>query len=249
MNRRRLRWIAGALLLAAAVAAFFWLPLGQLAERLFAWIKALGPWGPVAIAAVYVPASVLFVPGTLISLGAGFLYGPIIGTAAVSCGSTAGAAAAFVLGRTLFRPWIQDLVGSRAKFVALDRAVAAHGFRVVLLARLSPLFPFNLVNYAFGLTRISFGRFVLASWLGMLPGTLMYVYLGSAAQDLADVVSGKSPRTTGQWLLLATGLAATVGVSWTLARIARQALGAEVSAPTPADATAEPPHPLRDADA
>jgi uncharacterized membrane protein YdjX (TVP38/TMEM64 family) len=206
---------------------------GQISAGFVAWIRELGPWGPVLLAASYIPACLLFVPGSILTLSAGYLFGVAWGTAAVSIGSTVGATAAFLAGRTLFREPLARKLAGRARFQALDRAVVDEGFKVVLLARLSPILPFNLLNYAFGLTAVPLSRYVLASWLGMLPGTLMYVYLGATAQDLSELLSGESPQTTGQKVLFYVGLAATLVGALLVTRAARRAMAAIVPEETP----------------
>jgi uncharacterized membrane protein YdjX (TVP38/TMEM64 family) len=177
-----------------------------------------------------VPAAVLFVPGSLLTLGAGFVFGLAKGTVIVSLGSTAGAAAAFIVARSLVHDWVAHRVARRPTLVAIGRAVETEGFKIVLLTRLSPIFPFNLLNYAYGLTSVPFRTYLLASWIGMLPGTIMYVYLGSAAHSLATLLSGEVPRSTGRQALFAIGLAATVAVTIIVTRRARRALN-EIVAP------------------
>ena len=106
--------------------------------------------------------------------------------------ATLGSTATFLLGRTLARDWAAAKFKSNAKFDSIDRAVATNGFKIVLLTRLSPIFPYNLLGYMYGLTGVRLRDYVLASWIGMLPGTLLYVYLGSAAKNLADVAGGSA---------------------------------------------------------
>jgi uncharacterized membrane protein YdjX (TVP38/TMEM64 family) len=185
----------------------------------------------VLFAAAYVPAAVLFVPGSLLTLGAGFVFGLGKGTVIVSLGSTAGAAAAFIVARSLAHDWVARRVARRPTLAAIGRAVETDAFKIVLLTRLSPVFPFNLLNYAYGLTSVPFRTYVLASWIGMLPGTVMYVYLGSAANSLATLLSGEAPRSAGRQALFALGLAATVAVTIIVTRRARRALNEIVPLP------------------
>lgn len=195
-----------------------------------AWIAGLGPWGPAAFVLLYILACVLFLPGSLLTLGAGFVFGVLRGTIYVSIAATLGATAAFLVGRYLARGWVSRKIEGSAKFKAVDEAVAREGWKIVLLTRLSPAFPFNLLNYAFGLTRVSLRDYFLASWAGMLPGTVMYVYLGSLAGDLASLGAGAGrSRTAAEWSLYSVGLAATVAVALYAARIARQALNRQLS--------------------
>ncbi len=195
------------------------------------WVQGIGFWGAVLFAAAYVPAAVLFVPGSLLTLSAGFVFGVVKGTLVVSAGSTAGAAAAFLVARTVARDWVSRRIAGRPKLAAIGRAVAKEDFKLVLLTRLSPVLPFNVLNYAFGLTSARFGKYLLASWIGMLPGTLMYVYLGSAAKSVASLLSHETPRSTGQQALFVLGLAATVAAVVVITRAARRALDEIVAEP------------------
>jgi uncharacterized membrane protein YdjX (TVP38/TMEM64 family) len=190
------------------------------------WAQGIGPWGAVLFAAAYVPAAVLLVPGSLLTLGAGFVFGVVKGTLIVSLGSTAGAAAAFIVGRSVARDWVDSRLAGRPRIAAIARAVETEGFKIVLLTRLSPVLPFNLLNYAFGLTSVPFQKYIVASWIGMLPGTIMYVYLGSAANSLAALLSGDQPQSSGQQILFALGLTATVALVIVVTRTARRALNA-----------------------
>jgi uncharacterized membrane protein YdjX (TVP38/TMEM64 family) len=220
------RWRLIVLLaLAAGVAlAFAFLPVGDYLKSFVASVDELGPWGPVLVAAVYIPATVLLVPGTLLTLVAGFSFGLYVGTIAISIGSTLGAAAAFLVGRTLARGWVEEKLGKSPRFRALDEAVGEQGFKIVLLTRLSPVFPFNLLNYAFSITKVSFRDYLLASWIGMLPGTILYVYLGTLAGDVAALAAGNVDRTPAYYVVLVGGLIATVAVTVYVTRVARRAL-------------------------
>ncbi len=194
-------------------------------------VRECDTWGPVIVGAAFLPACVLFLPGSPLTLFGGFAFGGTFRglaavTVCVSVGSTLGAAAAFKIGQTAARQWIESRVIGNPRFQAIDAAVEKEGFKIVLLTRLSPVFPFNLLNYAFGLTRVSFGDYVLASWIGMLPGTILYVYLGSTIGALADVVAGKVDRSPAQQVMFYAGLAATVGVSIVVTRIAKRSLAA-----------------------
>jgi uncharacterized membrane protein YdjX (TVP38/TMEM64 family) len=200
------------------------------------WVRDRGPWGPLLLGAVYALAVPLFVPGSLLTMGAGFVFGVVLGTITVSLASTLGATAAFLLGRTLARAWVEDKVARNPKFQALDEAVRQQGFKVVLLLRLSPVFPFNLLNYALGLTKVSLRDYVLASWIGMLPGGVMYIYLGSTLKSLADLAAGRVEGGVTESILFGIGLAATIAVTIFVTRLARKALRDAVPVPGPADA-------------
>lgn len=187
-------------------------------------VQQIGPWGPVALAAAYTPAAILFLPGSLLTLGAGFLFGPVTGTIVVSIGSTIGAAAAFIVARRVARDWVATRIAGWPTLAAISDAVERDAFKVVLLTRLSPVFPFNVLNYAYGLTSVRFSSYIVASWIGMLPGTIMYVLLGSAASNLAVLASGETPRSAGQSALLGGGLVAAVLVAVIVGRSAHRSL-------------------------
>jgi uncharacterized membrane protein YdjX (TVP38/TMEM64 family) len=195
------------------------------------WVHGAGLWGALLFGLAYLPAAVLFVPASVLTLGAGFVYGVAKGTVIVSLGSTAGAAAAFIVARTVGHGWVVRRVARYPALDAIGRAVESEAFKVVLLTRLSPLFPFSLLNYAFGLSSVPFKTYVLASWIGMLPGTIMYIYLGSAARSAAALMSGDFHRTAAQPALFAAGLVATVAVTTIVTRRARRALSTMVSSP------------------
>ncbi len=188
------------------------------------WTDGLGFWGPVFVVAFYVVACVFLLPGSILTLGAGFLFKVPLGVVTVSVASTLGACAAFGVGRTVAHNWIAGKVAKNEKFAAIDEAVAQQGFKIVLLTRLSPIFPFNLLNYAFGLTNISFLKYALGSWIGMIPGTLMYVYFGAGLRSLADVAAGNVGKGMAGRLFFWFGLAATIAVTVFVTRIARNAL-------------------------
>jgi uncharacterized membrane protein YdjX (TVP38/TMEM64 family) len=219
--------LAGA---ALAVCLLAFVPVGRHLESARAWIESLGGWGLVFLAAVYVPACVLLVPGTPLSLLAGYLYGVVPATIAISIGSTLGASAAFWVGRTLARGWVEAKLADQPRFRALDQAVGAQGFKIVLLTRLSPAIPFNVLNYAFGLTKVRFRDYFLASWIGMLPGTILYVYLGSVAERLTDLVSGQRSQSFEEKILFYGGLGVTIVLTVYLARMAKKALAHSAAA-------------------
>jgi uncharacterized membrane protein YdjX (TVP38/TMEM64 family) len=222
----RWKWLLylGAVMVLLAAAKYF--NVHDLLKQALDWVGRLGPWGPAIFIAIYVVATVLLIPGSVLTLGAGAVFGLIRGTLIVSVASTLAATAAFLIGRYLARAAVARKIEGNEKFIAIDRAVAAEGWKVVLLTRLSPVFPFTLLNYAFGLTQVKLGHYVLASWIGMLPGTVMYVYLGS----LANVSAAQSARTPAEWALYGVGLLATVVVTIFVTRIARKALSKTISA-------------------
>ncbi len=211
-------------IIAAALAAWF-LYLQNHLPALMEWVREQGLWGAIVVGLGYAIATVLMIPGSLVTLLIGAIYGPWIGTAVVSPASVLGAALAFQLGRGVFRGAIENKMAGNVRFAALQGALEKQGFKILTLVRLSPVFPFTVVNYAFGLTRVSFSTYVLGSFLGMLPGTLMYVYLGSAVGDIATLSSeGVGDAGWQGEVLKWGGLAATVIVTIFITRVARKAL-------------------------
>ena len=180
MNKSALRGLLG-LALAAAVGAAIMLREHFDAAALQAWVEGAGPAGPLLFMAVYAVATVLFLPGAVITLAGGALFGPLWGTLWNLTGATAGAALAFLVARYLGADWVARRAGPRLQ--RLTDGVASEGWRFVAFVRLVPLFPFNLLNYALGLTRISFGTYVVASWVFMLPGAVAYTWLGHAGRE------------------------------------------------------------------
>jgi uncharacterized membrane protein YdjX (TVP38/TMEM64 family) len=202
--------------------------LHLLLREALAAISGLGPAGPVLFVALYILATVLLLPGSILTLGAGAVFGVVKGSIAVSIGATLGATCAFLVGRYLARDWVAKRISGNPKFESIDDAVAREGWKIVVLTRLSPIFPFNLLNYAFGLTRVGIRHYFFASWLGMIPGTVMYVYIGSLAGDLAGLGAGGDARTAGEWILYGVGLLATIGVTVFVTRLARRALAERI---------------------
>lgn len=219
------KWLLYLGVAAALVFTARYFHVQDLLKQALAWVGQLGPWGVVLFIAIYVVATVLFIPGSVLTLGAGAVFGVAWGSVYVSVASTLGATGAFLVGRYLARDAIARKIAGNARFAVIDRAVANEGWKIVGLARLSPVFPFTLLNYAFGLTQVSLRDYVLASWIGMMPGTVMYVYLGS----LAQAASGERTRTPGEWALYGVGLLATVIVTVFVTRLARQALAKRIT--------------------
>lgn len=215
--------LAGVAILAVIVGGR---QLAALLPPFIAWVGELGPWGPVAFIAGYILAEVAFVPGALLTLAGGALFGVVSGTLYVLIGATLGSIAAFLVSRHLARDAFERRMRADPRFAAIDDAISREGRKVVFLLRLSPVFPFTLLNYALGLTRIRLSDYVMAS-VGMIPGTLLYTYSGKLAGDLAAVASGSTPaKGPGYYIVLGLGLAATVVVTLFVSRIARRALNA-----------------------
>lgn len=210
--------------LAGLITASFFLPVKDYIINVLEWTQSLGFWGPFFLAAFYIVACVLLLPGGIITLAAGFMFGVVTGTITVSIGSTLGASAAFVVGRTFARDWVQKKVSARPKFQAIDQAVGQQGFKIVLLTRLSPIFPFNMQNYAYGLTGVKLWKYALASWIGMFPGTVAYVYIGSALRSLTEVAAGQTQGGPVQRIFFWGGMVATVVTMVVVTRIAQKAM-------------------------
>ncbi len=223
------KWVLALLAVASLLVVLYFLDVQELIQVALAWISDLGPWGPVFFIVFYILATVLFLPGLIPTMAAGVLFGVIQGTLLVSISSISGATLAFLIGRYLAREWVATMIRGNQKFEAIDAAVAQEGWKIVGLTRLSPVFPFNLLNYAFGLTQVSLKHYFLASWMGMLPGTVMYVYIGSLAGDLATLGIGERSRTPAEWALYGVGLMATVVLTLYLTRIAQRALNRTVT--------------------
>ncbi len=188
------------------------------------WVNGLGFWGPVVFILGYAVAAVAFLPGSVLTLAAGAIFGLGAGVVYVFIAAVLGSSAAFLVSRYLARAAIEKRLAGNARFAAIDRAVGAQGRKIVFLLRLSPVFPFNLLNYALGLTQVRFTDYLIAS-LGMLPGTLLYVYYGKLAGDVAALAGGAAvEKGTGYYAVLAIGLIATVAVTTVVTRTARKAL-------------------------
>jgi uncharacterized membrane protein YdjX (TVP38/TMEM64 family) len=201
---------------------------GQYIPQFAAWVESLGIWGPLVFILGYAAATVAFIPGSLLTLAAGAIFGLARGTLYTFCGATLGASAAFLVARYLARRAIEKKIAGNAKFAAIDRAVGKEGFKIVALLRLSPIFPFNLLNYSLGLTKVRFLDYLLAS-IAMLPGTLLYVYYGKAAGSLAAVAGGaKTEKGAEYWVTLGIGLLATVVVTTFITRLASKALRQQI---------------------
>ena len=213
------------LLIAAAVALLLLaraLDAGAWLAAALTWIRGLGPLAPLVFLLIYVIACVLLLPGSVLTLGAGAVFGVAQGFVIVWISATIGATAAFLVGRYLVRDWVARTIAANPKLQALDATVTREGWKIVLLMRLSPVIPFNLLNYAFGATRVTLRDYVFASAVGMLPGTAMYVYLGSVAGELA--AGSARARTPFEWAFYGVGLVATVAVTVYLTRVARASL-------------------------
>lgn len=225
--KRHYKAIIFVIALAALSAAAIWLPLRENLLSGIAWIQTQGSLAWMIYVLAYIVAAVLLIPGSILTLAAGFIFGLPLGVALVSIGSVLGASAAFLVGRFMARDWVSHRIAGLPRFKALDSASRHDGFTIVLLARLSPLFPFNLLNYGLGITAVHFKHFLVASWMGMLPGTVLYVYIGSLASDATELTAQGLSGGWGRALLIA-GFVATVVLTVFITRKATQALNAHL---------------------
>jgi len=220
------RWIVGGAAALAIIAALFL--LGRVAAeplRSFAtWVNGLGALAPVVFIAGYVVATVAFVPGSILTLAAGAIFGLVRGTVYVLIGATLGAAAAFLVARYAARPMVERKLAGNERFQRIDRIIEQQGGKMVVLMRLSPLLPFNALNYALGISKVRFLSYLLGS-VGMIPGTLLYVYYGKLAGDLTALGGREVERGPEYYLFLALGLIATIAVAVIAARAGKRALG------------------------
>lgn len=218
------RWALLALaVIALSIAASFYPPTDW-ARSLATWMQALGPFAPVVFALLYALATILLIPGAVRTIAAGMIFGLWLGAFVAWSGAVLGAALAFLIGRHLARARIEQATSGSASFRAIDEAIGKQGWKIIGLLRLSPLIPFNLSNYLYGITRVAFWPYVLASAVGMVPGTLMYAYLGAAAK--AGMSVRELQRHPLHYLIFGIGLVATVAVVLWISTIARRALRA-----------------------
>jgi pyruvate/2-oxoglutarate dehydrogenase complex dihydrolipoamide dehydrogenase (E3) component/uncharacterized membrane protein YdjX (TVP38/TMEM64 family) len=237
------RLVLAGVLLVAVVALLRALPVTDYLLAFVAWVRGAGPTGMAVFIGAYVAACVLFLPAFVLTLGAGFAYGVPLGSVLVWVGANLGAAVAFLLGRTVAREAIARRVEANPGFAAIDRAVGREGRKIVFLTRLSPAFPFTLLNYAYGLTQVSFRDYLVASLTGMIPGIVMYVYLGSLLTSVSEIAAGGGSGGTAKHVLTFVGFAATVAVTVVVTRIARRALDEATTARPLAKGAAPAPAP------
>jgi len=216
---------------ASSVAAVF-VPAAPWAAGLFEWLAHAGPAGVVIYAAVFAVAAVCLVPGSILTVGAGVAYGLVWGTLIASIASAAAATAAFLVARTIARRRVARWAAADPRFAALDAAIGDDGLKLVILVRLSPLIPFNVLNYALGLTRVRLRDYALGSFLGMLPVTVLYVYIGSLAGQVVSLARGTAQGGPLGHAVSALGLAATIAVTVYVTRLARRALAGALSRPS-----------------
>jgi uncharacterized membrane protein YdjX (TVP38/TMEM64 family) len=220
------KWIGLGVLIISLLIAVRVLPVTDWLTRFNYWVAHLGIWGVLLFILIYILATVLFFPASILTIGSGFIFGVVSGTIVVSIAATAGAALAFLIARYLARDQIEQKIADNPRFKRIDRAIGERGAKLVFLLRLSPLIPFNISNYFYGLTSVRFWPYVLASWIGMIPGTLLYVYLGAVGKAGLNSATGHpSARSPLEYTFFGIGLIATVVVTIWVTRIPRRELG------------------------
>jgi len=213
-----------AIVVIGLLAATKFLPVEQWLKNFNDWVSHMGAAGIFIFIGVYAAATVLLAPGLILTIGAGFAFGLWKGFLAVSGGATLGAALAFLVARFVARDRIEAMAKGNDKFRKIDTAIGKQGAKLIFLLRLSPVIPFNLSNYLYGLTSVKFWPYVLASWIGMMPGTLLYVYLGTLGKVGLEASKGDRHRNPIEYVFLGIGLLATVVVTVIVTRVAKRAL-------------------------
>jgi uncharacterized membrane protein YdjX (TVP38/TMEM64 family) len=229
-------WIVSillAILFVGSLARLSSAPLASQLRELESWVQDLGEWGPIVYGLIYAVAVVALVPASALTMGAGAVFGLGVGTLTASLASITGASLAFLIARYLARDLVARRLGRDPRFAAIDKAVARNGWVIVGLLRLSPAVPFNVQNYLYGVTGIGFWTHLATSWVAMLPGTVLYVYLGHVGRAGLDAVAGGSTRgrSLAEWALLSVGLVATLAFTILVTHLARRAMHAESYAP------------------
>ena len=206
--------------------AMRFLPLQQWLKSFNDWVGQMGVVGVFIFIGVYVLATVLLAPGSILTIGAGFAFGLWKGFLAVSVGATLGASLAFLIGRFIARDKVEAIARRNETFREIDNAIGEEGAKLIFLLRLSPVIPFNLSNYFYGLTAVRFWPYALASWIGMMPGAFLYVYIGTAGRAAVLAAAGGEAIKRGwqYWTFLSVGLAATIAVTFWVTKIAWSAL-------------------------
>lgn len=220
----RSEWITKLLIAVAVIAAivllWWFLPVARWIESFRLWVADQGVWGHLVFALVYAAATVVLAPGSLLTLAAGLAFG-LSGFPTVVVGATLGAGLSFLAGRYVARGWVEKQVDNNRLFKAIDRAIESDGWKIVGLMRLSPLVPFNLQNYFFGITKVGFWPYIITTFFGIMPGTLLYVWLGSLG---AEIGGAGGEASLVKYLFLGFGLLVTIAVTVIVSRKAKQKL-------------------------
>jgi len=225
MTKVRLVILVGALVSLVGPAVF--VPFTPWLVALFVRASHWGVWGPVFLGAFCAVSPVFLMPASIPTLAAGFLFGTWVWSVVTVLGTTLGACAAFLVGRFVARDWVARRIGPQSRLALLDRALAEHGFKIVLLIRLSPVSPFITLNYALGLTRVSLGAYAWGTLIGGVPGTALFVFFGAGLHSLEELVAhaaGRGAAPTTNPFVFRVSLAVTVVATIWLTRVARRAL-------------------------
>lgn len=223
-SQRQFAFVRLAVLLAPLLLGAEGWTLHSAQESLLNWIERVGFWGPVILILIYVLITPILLPETLFTLGAGFIYGVFQGTVYVVLGTTLGAMLSFLLARHVLPLGVVTRIMLNPKIRGVIKAVSREGWRIVLISRCVPFFPFKLSNYAFGLTSIPFWQYSLASLIGLIPISLFNVYVGSLAADLTMISGGHRPHSRWEWVALGVGFVVVIVFGVYVARIARKHL-------------------------
>jgi len=230
--RNIIGYILGLVIVVMAIISIRYFGISQIIKDdivfILGWIQKLGPIGPFAFIIIYIIATIFLMSGAFLILGAGALFGVIKGIIIASIGSVIGATLAFLIGRYLIRGWISNKIENNQNFIAIDNAVAKEGWKIVGLTRLSPVLPFVLLNYSFGITKVSLKDFFLATWIGMIPGVTLYSYIGSLLGSFASLEYGKHNKNLEEWIFYFIGLVATLALTIYITKISKKALDEKI---------------------
>lgn len=230
------RWVCGLIALticcAAIVGLILLLPyLDQIkgyVRNVIEWVGSLGFWGPLVFIILFVVSAVICLPASILTASAGTLFGLKMGVLYVSIASTVAAIISFLIARYAARDWVEEKVSKNAKFSAIDNVIGKQAWKIIGLTRLSPIIPFPLMNYGFGVTKVKLSHYIIASWIGMIPGTILFVYIGAVGKAAV----GSEVKSATEWLFYGVGLIATVVVTVYITKISKKALRKELENPT-----------------
>ncbi len=221
------KWIAGILTIAFPFLVITLLPVGRLVTRLDVLLDRLGPFAMIGFALIYVVDALVFGPAWLFALVAGLAFGLVKGGLLVWASATTAAAAGFLIARYVARHRVEELARKNEKFEAVDRAIKKNGWKVVLLLRISPLLPYTVSNYLYGLTAVDFVHYLIASAVGMVPMVAVYVSIGAAGREAAlAAAGGRHAHSAVEWVVLGVGVLVTIAAAILIARSAKKELAA-----------------------
>ncbi len=229
MKRKGIAKIGAAAILVLLVLLLPRLPIATWLESLSTWALANPVQGALAYLFACAAAGLLMTPGWVAMTLAGFLFGLGKGFVLAAIGIVTGATAAFLAGRGLMREWVERRIEGNRRLRAIDKALDDKAFTIVVLTRLALLIPFNLLNYMYGLTRVRLGTYVIATGVGMLPAVLLYVYVGTLARDVGQILAGDGTPPAGRWWIAGIALAAIITATVVINRAASRVLDAEMA--------------------